>query len=361
MQFLITLFEVVYMKHQVSVNLTADMRFFIDAASHICVTLFLMNVYFVYAIWPPPYSVNLSQEETFVISELLRDSDVQDVYDEEEMIKKEDLAERQNPYLRNDKYFRIHRQVRRYNDKFGGESSYNTNKTKMYKELNPDAEEPVPWKAGFVDEEGRFKPDEGVVYFDGEPENFGDKLKRSDEEGVDKNDSISYDYNNFKAGYDKEIKDAENSGDTLKYSTVKEEESLKDAVKEMIDFRKTPKNCTAEEMNGIGLGAVECFWMEMKKPRMKSRVFEKAIRIIVVWIILYIVVAVPCWCQYGWGCCCCRCRFCRPRENISEVQKFFAENPVGVYHDEKGNVYNYKPTAYEIYAYRKLERELNKL
>lgn len=339
------------------------MKLFRDALSKTGVTVWLMSACFVHAIWPPPYNVNLSHEETFVISELLQDSDVQDVYDEEEMIKKEDLAERQNAYLQNDKYFGMHRQVRRYNDRFGDDTGYNNNKTKVYKEFNPDVEESVPWKAGFVDEEGRFKPDEGVVYFDGEPSNFGNNiLKRSDEEETaDKNDSVNYDYNSLKAGYDKEIKEAKDSADTLKYSTVKEEESLKDSLKEMVDFKKTPKNCTAEEMKGIGLEAVECFWMEMKKPRMKSHVFEKAIRIVVIWIILYIVVAVPCWCQCGWCCCCCRCKFCRPRENIAEIQKFFADNPVGVYHDEEGNVYTYKPTSYEKYAYRKLEKELNKL
>ncbi|XP_023309947.1 uncharacterized protein LOC111691408 [Anoplophora glabripennis] len=338
------------------------MKSFTNIPSSINIICLLINICDVCAIWPPAYSVNLSHEETFVISEPLKDSDVQDVYDEEELIEKEDLAERRSMKSQNEKYFRIHRQVGRYNDKFGGEDGYNKDKIKVFEEYNPDVDDPVPWKAGFVDEHGKFKPDEGIIYFDGEPQRyFGNNKPKREEEAADKNDSVSYDYNSLKKEYEKNIKAAEKSNDTVRYSTVKEEESIKESVKAMFDFKKTPRNCTVEESKGIGLGAMECFWMEMKKPKIKNHVFAKAIRIIIIWVLLYVVIAVPCWCQYGWGCCCCRCKFCRPRENILEVQKFFAENPVGVYHDENGKVFNYKPTSYEKYAYKKLEQQLNKL
>ncbi|KAJ8915646.1 hypothetical protein NQ315_003430 [Exocentrus adspersus] len=322
----------------------------------------LLHLSHVCGIWPPPYSVNLSHEETFVISEMLKDNDVQDVYDEEELIKQEDTRERLNlKTSENEEFYRIHQQARRYNDRLSKDEGYNKDKVQIFKEFNPDVEEPVPWKAGFVDEKGKFLEDEDTFYFDLE-DNFNDnKAKRSNEEANNNTDKVNYDYKNFKAEYENNIKAAVKANDTVKYTTVKEDESVKDSVKAMVDFKKTPRNCTAEEMKGIGLGAVECFWVEMQQPRMKNHMFEKILRVFIIWVILYIVIAIPCWCQYGWCCCCCRCKFCYPRENIAEVQKFFAQNPIGIYHDDEGNVYTYKPTNYEKYAYKKLEKAIGNL
>lgn len=51
-----------------------------------------------------------------------------------------------------------------------------------------------------------------------------------------------------------------------------------------------------------GIGAIECIWIDLKKPRIKNRkywILEKIIRIVLIWLIIYIVIAVPLWCQYG--------------------------------------------------------------
>lgn len=107
------------------------------------------------AIWPPGYSVNLTQEGTFVISEDIQ-SDVEDVYsDEDEMIKEKDL---QKFALQRDtaKYYQIHRMAMQYNKVYDDKKNKMSQDNVKIFESNFDREEPLPWEAGFVDKEGNF-------------------------------------------------------------------------------------------------------------------------------------------------------------------------------------------------------------
>lgn len=50
------------------------------------------------------------------------------------------------------------------------------------------------------------------------------------------------------------------------------------------------------------MGAVECFWLEMKKPKAKNekiQFLERIGRLILIWFCIYLAVAIPCWCQKG--------------------------------------------------------------
>lgn len=71
--------------------------------------------------------------------------------------------------------------------------------------------------------------------------------KRSDS-GIQRD----YDYASFKQEYETDMKIAKGDKDTLDFVDVKEEETLKDVVKTMVNFTKTPRNCTKEEIKGIG-------------------------------------------------------------------------------------------------------------
>lgn len=64
--------------------------------------------------------------------------------------------------------------------------------------------------------------------------------------------SQDYDYAKFKQEYDSDMKKAQGDNDTLDFVDVKEEESVKDMVKNLVNFTQTPRNCTAEEVKGIG-------------------------------------------------------------------------------------------------------------
>lgn len=131
-----------------------------------------------------------------------------------------------------------------------------------------------------------------------------------------------------------------------------------------------------------GLAAAECFWIELKSPKLKGaklQIIEKIARIALIWFCVYLVIAIPCWCQrgtvidsyqfitllklfnfLGWCCCCFRCKFCKPRQRIDEAKHFLMNNPAGVYHinDEK---VTYTPSNYEEYAQKKLQHVLMKL
>lgn len=63
---------------------------------------------------------------------------------------------------------------------------------------------------------------------------------------------LNYDYANFKAEYVDEVRVAKVSNETLNYTDVKEQESVKEMMGQMVDFKKTPRNCTEEERKGIG-------------------------------------------------------------------------------------------------------------
>lgn len=115
--------------------------------------LIALKLWFIEAIWPPAYKVNLSDQETFVIHE---EFGLDDLYsDEDEMIKEKDLK-RINFVDNNDKYFRIHKLAMRKNIE---NKKFQLKMQKEYKKIKENAfknEESVPWIGGFVDKSGNF-------------------------------------------------------------------------------------------------------------------------------------------------------------------------------------------------------------
>lgn len=103
------------------------------------------------AIWPPGYSINLTEEGNFVISDDIS-SDTDDVYDDDdEMIKKHDLH---NFALNNDtaKYYQIHRMALQHNRVHSDEKFERMRGNVKVFETNFENEEPLPWEVGFVHE-----------------------------------------------------------------------------------------------------------------------------------------------------------------------------------------------------------------
>lgn len=110
------------------------------------------------AFWQPGYSVNLSHSGTFVISEELSSDDVNDVYDDADEMIKESSLNKFDLRSDSDKYFRIHQMAMRkhaYNRDVDFDESVDNSAVKI-KESIFDGEDPVPWKAGFVDKNGSY-------------------------------------------------------------------------------------------------------------------------------------------------------------------------------------------------------------
>lgn len=107
-------------------------------------------------IWPPAYKINLTQSANFVISEEFGSDDSDDIYDsEDEMIKEKDLkAFGLNTDSK--KYFGIHQFVKNRNRKESDDFPQDVKNAKILKETIFDLEDPVPWEAGFVDQNGKF-------------------------------------------------------------------------------------------------------------------------------------------------------------------------------------------------------------
>lgn len=77
----------------------------------------------------------------------------------------------------------------------------------------------------------------------------------------------------------------------------KPEENVKEVVKKIIDV-KPPKNCT--NYRGIGIKGVECIFVNLKNQEMdKKKVFKTIGIVLLVWLALYLAIAIPLWCIKG--------------------------------------------------------------
>ncbi|XP_066249387.1 uncharacterized protein [Euwallacea similis] len=317
------------------------------------------------SIWVPEYEVNLQQDEEFVIPETLELSDVEDIYEEEELIRDHERKALNLPdeSLNSDRYYRLHSMSR--NKNFKKEDDVKLARGGELKQNFPEfgLARPEPWIAGFVDETDNIIKNEDTIYFADEARsaNFTDVELIKREVKNEKNDS-DYDYESLKSQYDESMKIEETREDTAKYKEIKEEESPNEAVKNL--FKVAAQNCTDEENRNLGIGDVKCFLMTSSQMYLnkdaKHYVIKKVLLTVTIWALVYVVIAVPLWCQYGWGCCCCRFKFCNPRIEIDEVKTFCVNNPPGIYYEE-GTLRRYQPTIYEIYAHRELEKLIEQL
>ncbi|EFA06362.1 hypothetical protein TcasGA2_TC009238 [Tribolium castaneum] len=254
-----------------------------------CVSVFVLLILQVSAFWPPPYEVKLDDSETFVISEFSDDL----LGDEDEMIP---VKATQN----DEKYYRIHQIALRHNKREFNEKKPR-NITKI-KEHNFDLDDAVPWQGGFVDKKGNFiQPDNENVYYLNEMAKSLIDSKMEEKRENEKDKDENYDYNNFKAEYNKDVAEAKKQKDTLNYTEVKEDETVGEAIGTVVDFKEA-KNCTAEEKKGIGVAAMKCILRDIKTAKSKNSILnfcEKILRIALIWFCVYAIIAIPCWCTRG--------------------------------------------------------------
>lgn len=84
---------------------------------------------------------------------------------------------------------------------------------------------------------------------------FDQAIKRMTKNNTNEDDDyvdVNYDYSKYKAEYESDEQQVVKSNNTYNYTDVKEEESVGDALKTITDL-KEPKNCTKEEIKGIGI------------------------------------------------------------------------------------------------------------
>ncbi|XP_066157896.1 uncharacterized protein [Euwallacea fornicatus] len=336
-----------------------------SAMNHIGILIFHAMATGVGSIWVPEYEINLQQDEEFLIPETLEWSDVEDIYEEEELIRDHERKALNLPdeSLNSDKYYRLHSMSR--NKNFRKEQGVKLVREGEPRQNFPELRlaKPEPWIAGFVDETGNIIKNEDTIYFADESQSANstdvELVKREIEN--EKNDS-DYNYESLKSQYDESMKIEETREDTAKYKEVKEKESPNEAVKNL--FKVAAQNCTDKESTSLGIGDVKCVLLTSGQIYLKKDAkyyfIKKVLLIVTIWALVYVVIAVPLWCQYGWCCCCCRFKFCNPRSEIDEIKTFCANNPPGVYYDE-GTLRRYQPTTYEIHAHRELEKMIEQL
>lgn len=112
----------------------------------------------------------------------------------------------------------------------------------------------------------------------------------------------SYDYKRFKMEYEEQLEYDIKQGKVLNY-TEKEEpkNTLKEALKRIVDLKR-PKNCTKEELNQIGIKAIECLlydYQHTKDITNAKMILSRTWLVLRVWLLIYICLAISCWCQRG--------------------------------------------------------------
>ncbi|XP_061722094.1 uncharacterized protein LOC133528655 [Cydia pomonella] len=82
--------------------------------------------------------------------------------------------------------------------------------------------------------------------------------------------------------------------------------------------------------------------------------------IIQIWLLIYIVLAIPLWCTIGRCCCCLVCKCFKAQETIREAKLYAMWNPPGVLRKSAGDVL-YTPSEREKEAYEELEHLIRTL
>ncbi|PZC75495.1 hypothetical protein B5X24_HaOG206036 [Helicoverpa armigera] len=118
-------------------------------------------------------------------------------------------------------------------------------------------------------------------------------------------------------------------------------------------------NCSEER--GIGIEALKCLYEDyMEQRQSMNEVLARFWSIFGVWIIVYLVIAIPLWCTRGWCCCCLRCKFFKPRQTIEEAKKYVVLYPPGIFKTKSGIIY-YEPTERERECYEEFEHFIKTL
>ena len=107
-----------------------------------------------------------------------------------------------------------------------------------------------------------------------------------------------YDYDSLKMEYYNEI--SQENTTTFNFSARTEaKEPVNQAINKIVDFKK-PKNCSKEESSNFGIKSLECLWDDYThKKGGKMKILKKALKILVIWMMIYIVITGLCWCKHG--------------------------------------------------------------
>ncbi|XP_014258870.1 uncharacterized protein LOC106672179 [Cimex lectularius] len=167
------------------------------------------------------------------------------------------------------------------------------------------------------------------------------------------NKETNYDYEALKDEY-LTIEEVEKNIDRLNNASGRIQARVPQVLHEIVDV-SMPKNCSYEEDTNYGIQAIRCVMSEAAQSGLTKGVRRHAIRLVLFWLIVYAVIAIPLWLVKGWCCCCCRCKICFPELIAEEVKTYIVRNPPGVITLANGKTKKYPAQIYEIDMFRELE------
>ncbi|XP_059053418.1 uncharacterized protein LOC131847785 [Achroia grisella] len=148
---------------------------------------------------------------------------------------------------------------------------------------------------------------------------------------------------------------ADHEVDVPKFVADTLEGGILHTMRSMLIFNTNFENCTKQELNEIGLRAVCCLILEYRRSETSDVVqLIRLWRIIKIWTLVYLVMAIPLWCTRGWCCCCLVCKFFKPRRTIDDAKKYFIMNPPGVLNINSREIL-YEPSDNERDIYEEFE------
>ncbi|CAB3248954.1 unnamed protein product [Arctia plantaginis] len=166
---------------------------------------------------------------------------------------------------------------------------------------------------------------------------------------VGKENDLEYNYNDFLNEY---YEQAENDG--VQDTTVIPEYGIKNSLKRIF----LPGYQNINYNKSIGFIALKSLMNDYKTQRRpKIDIAYRLWRIVRIWFLVYLIVAIPLWCTRGWCCCCLFCKFFKPRQTTEAAKKFLISNPPGIFKTKKGDVH-YDPTEREKETYEEFDHFL---
>ncbi|XP_026745952.1 uncharacterized protein LOC113507288 [Trichoplusia ni] len=177
-----------------------------------------------------------------------------------------------------------------------------------------------------------------------------------------KENETEYDYDSLLDEYYEQEKNESRSKDTYQIKkTVLSDYGAINMVKTILLLRTETENCT-QNVKGIGFHAIKCLIHDYNNERQLTKdISARMWKIIQIWFLVYLAIAVPVWCTRGWCCCCLRCKFFKPQQTIEEAKKYVVMYPPGVFKKKNGELIMYDPSPREKECYEEFKHFIKTL
>lgn len=181
------------------------------------------------------------------------------------------------------------------------------------------------------------------------------KSKRNIKHSMEHTFEEHYDYDLMDKEYYEQQEQAASNPDNTAHFENEQDHGKLNYTGQILKEAQVPVNCTDKDRKGYGWKAIRCLFKDIGQQGIDNNVEINGRRILIFWLLVYALFAIPSWVIKGWCCCCCRCKCCFPYDLIYEMKQDIIRNPPGTLHLKDGTIKIYRPTKYEKDAFHELQ------